>query len=124
MMIVKNYVAPSQIHGVGLFAGENIEKDQIIFVLTPGVDVVMTSEDIETFGGEFSRFMSVYSYKDIKSSEITISLDNARFMNHHNYPNTLWTYIFGWAARDIRKGEELTCDYNSFWEDPPVLDKK
>ena len=45
MMIVKNYVAPSQIHGVGLFAGENIEKDQIIFVLTPGVDVVMTFEE-------------------------------------------------------------------------------
>jgi SET domain-containing protein len=123
MMIVKNYVAPSKIHGVGLFAGENIEKDQIIFVLTPSVDLVMTPEDIETFGEEFSRFMSVYAYRDIKSGEITISLDNARFMNHQDYPNTLWTYIFGWSARDIRQGEEVTCDYNSFWDDPPALEK-
>jgi hypothetical protein len=72
MMIVKNYVAPSKIHGVGLFAGEDIEKDQIIYVLTPGVDLVMTPEAIKTFGGEFSRFMSIYAYKDIKSGEITI----------------------------------------------------
>jgi SET domain-containing protein len=108
MMIVKNYVAPSKIHGVGLFAGENVEKDQIIYVLTPGIDLVMTPDAIEKFGEEFSRFMGVYAYRDIKSGEITISLDNARFMNHHNHPNTLWTYIFGWAARDIgRRGIDL-----------------
>jgi hypothetical protein len=47
MMIVKNYVAPSKIHGVGLFAGENVEKDQIIYVLTPGIDLVMTPDAIE-----------------------------------------------------------------------------
>jgi uncharacterized protein len=77
MMIVKNYVAPSKIHGVGLFAGENVEKDQIIYVLTPGIDLVMTPDAIEKFGEEFSRFMGVYAYRDIKSGEITISLDNA-----------------------------------------------
>jgi hypothetical protein len=33
MMIVENYVAPSEIHGVGLFEGEDIEKDQIIYIL-------------------------------------------------------------------------------------------
>lgn len=54
MMIVKNYVAPSKIHGVGLFAGENIEKDQIIYVFTPSVDLVMTPEAIKKLGEEFA----------------------------------------------------------------------
>lgn len=121
MMTVKTYVAASKIHGVGLFADEDVEKDQIIFVLTPGIDLVMRDEEIHKFGSAFAQFMSIYSYKDSYSKEITVSLDNARFMNHDDVPNTLWTYSFGWAARNIRKGEELTCDYSTFWENPPAL---
>ena len=124
MMIVKNYVAASQIHGVGLFAGEDIEKDKIIFILTPGIDFVLQNGEIDRFGPEFSRFMSIYAYKDVQSKEITVSLDNARFMNHDTIPNTLWTYMFGWAARNISKGEEFTCDYWTFWESPSFLDVK
>ena len=89
MMIVKNYVAASEIHGVELFAGEDIEKDQIVFVLTPGIDLVIHPDQTKKFGVEFARFTETYAYEDIKTGEIIISLDNARFMNHHPTPNTL-----------------------------------
>ena len=64
--------------------------------------------------------MRVYAFAEINTKEIMISLDNSRFMNYHEFPNTLWTYFYGWAARDIRKGEELTCNYYSFWDNPPI----
>ena len=120
MMIVKNYVAASKIHGVGLFAGESIEKDQLIYILDSKVDLVMNAEQIGSLGEEFARFMNIYAFQEVNTGEIIISLDNSRFMNHCAFPNTLWTYFYGWAARDIRQGEELTCDYYTFWHEPPI----
>jgi SET domain-containing protein len=46
--------------------------------------------------------------------------DNARFMNHADEPNTTRVHIDGAiedddiATRDIRVGEEMTCDYRLF----------
>ena len=49
---------------------------------------------------------------------IVFEADDARYMNHADDPN------FGFlseneavALRDIAAGEELTCDYNAFFED-------
>lgn len=119
-MIVKNYVAASKVHGVGLFAGENIDKDEIIYVFHPEVDVVMKMERIESLGQEFARFMRMYAFCEANTREVIISIDNSKFMNHCESPNTMWTYTYGWAARNIREGEELTCDYYSFWHKPPL----
>lgn len=120
MMVIKNYVAPSEVHGVGLFAGENIQKDQIIYVFNPVVDVVMKADRIESLGTEFARFMRMYAYCELNTREVIISIDNSKFMNHCEFPNTMWTFIYGWAAKNIREGEELTCDYYSFWHEPPL----
>jgi SET domain-containing protein len=103
-----------------LFAGEDIEKDKIIYIFKPEVDLVMKAEQINSIGQEFTRFMRIYAFAEITTKEIMISLDNSRFMNHCEFPNTLWTYTYGWAARYIREGEELTCDYYSFWHEPPI----
>ena len=64
--------------------------------------------------------MRVYAFAEMNTKKIMISLDNSRFMNYQEFPNTLWMYFYGWAARDIRKGEELTCNYYSFWDNPPI----
>ena len=42
-------------------------------------------------------------------------VDNGRFMNHDEQPNTDFTNpTVGFATRDIAKGEELTCNYSEF----------
>jgi hypothetical protein len=80
----------------------------------------MTPDAIERFGEEFSRFMGVYAYRDIQSGETTISLDNARFMNHHNHPVDIY-FRMGGARYRRRRGIDLRLD--SYWEDPLVLHK-
>ena len=119
MMLVKNYVAPSGIQGVGVFAGERIAKGTRIYEFVEGVDIVMTREQAAAYGAEFARFMRIFAYVDPTDRTMVISHDNSRFMNHANQPNTDWDEHFGWATRDIEKGEEITCDYYTFWFEPP-----
>jgi SET domain-containing protein len=122
MMLVKNYVAPSGIQGVGVFAGERIAKGTRIYEFVEGVDIVMTPEQAAAYGAEFARFMCVFAYVDPADKTMVISVDNSRFMNHADAPNTDWDEYFGWATRDIEKGEEITCDYYNFWFEPPFAD--
>ncbi|MFO1154831.1 MAG: SET domain-containing protein [Rhodospirillales bacterium] len=122
MMLVKNYVAPSAIQGVGVFAGERIPKGTRIYEFVEGVDIVMTREQTAAYGPEFARFMHIFAYVDPGDRTMVISVDNSRFMNHADQPNTDWDQIFGWATQDIEIGEEITCDYYSFWFEPPFAD--
>ncbi|MBL8667602.1 MAG: SET domain-containing protein [Rhodospirillales bacterium] len=119
MMIVKNYVAPSDIHGVGVFAGEDIKQGTRIYEFIEAVDIVMTQEQAASYGAEFARFMRIFAYVEPSDRTMVISVDNSRFMNHAEQPNTGWNERYGWATRDIRKGEEITCDYYTFWYKPP-----
>ena len=122
MMIVRNYVAPSDIHGVGVFAGEDIKKGTCIYKFVDGVDIVMTREQTFAYSDEFARFMKIFAYVDPADRSMVISVDNSRFMNHAEHPNTVWDEQFGWATRDIQSGEEITCDYYTFWFEPPFAD--
>ncbi len=119
MMIVKNYVAPSAIHGVGVFAGEDIKQGTRIYEFIEAVDIVMTQQQAASYGDEFARFMRIFAYVEPSDRTMVISVDNSRFMNHAPEPNTGWDDRFGWATRDILKGEEITCDYYTFWYRPP-----
>ncbi len=122
MMLVKNYVAPSGIQGVGVFAGERIPKGTRIYEFIEGVDIVMTRQQAAAYGAEFARFMRIFAYVDPLDRTMVISVDNSRFMNHADQPNTDWDEHFGWATHDIDKGEEITCDYFAFWFEPPFAD--
>lgn len=124
MMIVKNYVAPSTIHGVGLFAGERIAENQRIYVFAQEVDVAMTRQEIALLGDEFLRFMVICAYEDLEDHRLVISIDNSRFMNHSDRPNTRWDAHTGWATQTIEVGEELTCDYHTFWYRAPFADPR
>ena len=122
MMTVKNYVAPSDIQGVGVFAGEDIARGTRIYEFVEGIDIVMTRDEAASYGPEFARFMRIFAYVEPADKTMVISVDNSRFMNHAEDPNTVWDENFGWATRDIHCGEEITCDYFTFWFEPPFAD--
>src|SRR5512134_1896978 len=121
MMIVKNYVAPSKIHGVGLFAGEAIPKGTCIYQFVPGIDLAMTAEQAARHVPEFKRFMTIFACVEPADGKLVISVDNSRLMNHDDQPNTRWDRTFGWASRDIAIHQETTCNYFSFWLGPKFV---
>ncbi|HET8729290.1 MAG TPA: SET domain-containing protein-lysine N-methyltransferase [Alphaproteobacteria bacterium] len=112
MLLVKTYVAPSPIHGLGLFAAESIPKDTRIWEFHPAFDRFIAPEEFESLPPPAQAFLQVYAYPWPKGGDILLfSADNGRFSNHSDDANTVEREPYAYAARDIRAGEEITSDY-------------
>jgi hypothetical protein len=111
MLRVKAYIAPSGIHGIGLFAGEPIKKGSVVWGFDPPVDQRFSPQDVKVMSLEMKTFLSRYAYSD--RGTLVLCGDHARFMNHSpeptcgNDPSRQYTL----ALRDIAQGEELTDNY-------------
>ena len=116
MLLIPNYVGPSAIEGVGVFAAAPIAKGTVIWSLDERFDQVLSAADIAELGEEQRNFVERYGYPHTLRPELTIvELDNGRFMNHADQPNTRFDDPdAGFALRDIAAGEELTCNYAEF----------
>ena len=116
MMLVPTYVAPSQIEGVGVFAAEPIAAGTLIWRLDPALDRLIHGRDIATLPPLFQKFVERYGYPYPHDPQVLIvELDNGRFMNHADAPNTCFSDPdVGFTLRDIEAGEELTCNYAEF----------
>ncbi len=116
MLTVKTYVTTSKLHGNGVYADENIPKGKIIWEYFPLIDITYTESEWESLkksvAPESFKNLQNYSYKENK--EYIICMDNAQFMNHDekNF-NVIDTEDLKsmYASRDIKKGEELLCNY-------------
>lgn len=120
MLLVKTKVGPSPIAGIGLFADEDIAAGTVTWRFMPDFDRTFARDDVEKLPeGVREQFLS-YAYLHQPTGLLVYCLDNARFMNHADNPNTQGVHDGGELAghdvamRDIKQGEELTCDYRSF----------
>lgn len=116
MMIVANYVGPSAIEGVGIFASAPIRAGDPVWVLEEKFDLLLPASEVAALPGTQRQFVERYGYPHMtRPGIIVLELDNGRFMNHSDTPNTDFrSPEIGWATRDIAEGEELTCDYAEF----------
>jgi len=123
MLFVKTKVAPSGIHGLGIFAEEFIAKGTVIWKFTPGFDLKFTREQILNFPELLQIYIYKYSWKSSKSKLYCFSSDNGKYFNHSDNSNTISEYRDGeeevvtTAIADIQIGEEITDNYSSFEAD-------
>ena len=125
MMLVRAHVAPSVIHGMGLFAVEFIPRGTPIWRFEPGFDRKFKPEQFSALPPEAQAHLRWFAYLDQESGSWVLSGDHACFMNHSPQPNTgapagAAVSVTTVALRDIGAGEELTCDYLAFDEDAKV----
>jgi SET domain-containing protein len=122
MLYVETYLAPSPIHGIGLFAATRVEQGTTIWEFVPGFDQELSEEDIARLSGACRERILNYAYYNARKLRHILCADDARFMNHSEDPNTV---SLGFdaegdgegrtiAARDIMPHEEITEDYRSF----------
>ena len=118
MLLVSTYVAASEIEGVGVFAAMPIRKGALIWQLNPDFDQLIPAEDYDSLPETMKELFDRYAYPSPdRPGYLVYEVDNGRFMNHSDTPNTDFSeYGGGWATRDIAAGEELTCNYNEFYE--------
>ena len=113
-------LAPSNIHGIGLFAIRNIPFVQKLFeqILDDDDYIFLKKEDLELFDKEVQNMVKslyILEEKGVWVQRTGLNhLDYSYYINHSDEPNL--TYIqnknYYLPKRDIKKGEELTYDYN------------
>jgi hypothetical protein len=116
MLTVSSYLAPSAIDGLGVFAGEYIERGRLMWSLNPKFDIFIHPSEVEAYPPYLQDFIARYTYPHLEMPGVRVlDGDHARFMNHTLAANTDFR-IFdkGYALFDIAPGEEITCNYHEF----------
>jgi len=115
MLLIQTYTSASTIHGVGLFAAEQVQKGQMIWRFEPDFDRLIPDALLATLPGPARAFIDRYGFLSPQfPGGWVVSLDNSRFINHSPTPNTDNRKAETLAASDIAPGEEITCDYGEF----------
>lgn len=114
MLVVKTKLRKSKIHGLGLFADQNIKKGAVVWKFNPVIDKEVTRKQLKSLPSIAKKYMLKYSYLD-DNGKFVLCGDDGRFVNHSSHPNcddeTGEETI---ARRNIKKGEEITSNYYSF----------
>jgi SET domain-containing protein len=104
---------------LGCFTNEDIKKGQVVWELDHKLDLRLLFSELQHLPEPVQEYLHVYGYAEMFEGEKTIVLcgDHSKHMNHAANPNLLG--IGGKlnsdvAKRDIKAGEELTCDYYEF----------
>lgn len=117
MLRVKTRLDFSDVHGLGVFAVEPIEKGQVVIRHHEDFDLVFTDDDIAKLPNPMREAIEYYGFRYEKEKLFVYNIDNERFLNHSDTPNVRSGRRIMLAARDIAVGEELTVDYRTFCDD-------
>ena len=90
MLMVATTIAPSGLNGLGLFADQDIPDGAVVWQFTPGVDVILTDDQIRILVEPARHSVLHYAYRTISSGEYVLCSDDARFWNHSNNANTAY----------------------------------
>ncbi len=114
MLMVSTYLAPSAIEGLGVFAGEFIERGRLVWSLNPLFDISIRESEIEGLPQHMQDFIKRYTWTYLKMPGVVfLEGDYGKFMNHSLTPNTDFrVFDKGYALTDIAQGEEITCNYH------------
>ena len=120
MLLVKTYLGLSNIHRIGIFAGENIRKGTVIWRYEDGYDLKIPLVKFNTLPQPAKAQILHYGY--LHEGFYVLCSDDSRYFNHSANPNTEEQESpegegITVALVDIEKGDELTCNYRDFDED-------
>ena len=124
MILIHTRVAPSTIHGMGLFTIGPVAKGTPIWRFEPGFDHDFSPEQfaaLPLLAREHTRWFCFVSKVD---GHVILSGDHACFINHSPTNNTgappnPQSPVTTVALRDLAAGEEITCDYFAFDAEAP-----
>jgi uncharacterized protein len=114
MLLISTYLAPSRVHGTGVFARRAIKKGTVVWRLDTRCDRIISEAEYESLPAKVKR--DVFEHHATGYAGLLIVYgDHARFFNHSRRPNLKSRNPISdmVAARPIGAGEELFVDYFS-----------
>ncbi len=120
-------VKQSPIHGFGVYAKADIPKgtawwngevDNNVLLFNKNQYLNFQRSADNQLKVDFWKMLSTYSYYSTKLDSLIICLDNARYVNHSELPNSGpapdQNPLISIALRDILQGEEILEDYDLY----------
>lgn len=114
MLLVKTYIGPSKIHGIGLFAAENIRKGTVVWEFNQNTTQIFWKKQFLSIcnGMSLPAILEFIDHSYIKDGNIYYLNDRTKFINHSTTPNIAFkTSKTEFAIRDINAGDEITENY-------------
>jgi uncharacterized protein len=115
---IKYKLKSSDLHGIGLFADEDLKKGQLIYTASPLLDLNITQAQFDSLDEKEKQEMRWWGFFDKINQVWHADFDVTRFVNHSEKPTLTQdpkhndAYLI--AARDVIAGEELTQNYLEF----------
>ena len=108
----------SDLHGVGLFADQDIPAGTVIYTASPLLDLNINNDTYEALSDLEKKEVRWWGFWDETNNVWHVDFDVSKFINHSPDATTTQDPQFKdahlIAARDIKKGEELTQNYLEF----------
>lgn len=123
MFHVKIKLGISKINGIGLFADQDINKNELVYSFNDKLDLILSEEDFLKLSLDERNTISNYGYLDKNAKLWHLAFDDIRFCNHSLDGNINLTDSQLLANRLIKKGEEITQNYEEFEVLRPELKK-
>jgi len=117
MIHIKYKLDRSSIHGIGVFANQDIKKGDVIFTASP-LDVNITQDKFDQLEEAEKQEVRYWGFWVESKKMWHVDFDHIHFINHSFSANTTQDFshpeAYLIASRDIKKGEELTQNYLEF----------
>lgn len=115
MLKIKSYLAQSKVHGIGLFAGEDVKEGSVVWEFNPFIDQVFSARKFRDICQTVNHFglQHLYASSYKRNNKYFYITDNARFINHSDSGyNIMFVNDFTEVAcRHIQRGEEILENY-------------
>lgn len=120
MLLIDTFVAPSAVHGLGVFCVTDVAAGTVVWDFDPRIDHCLTEHDVAALPGPARTYLARFGYRDRRTGLWVLCGDDARFTNHALIPTLLDVpndrFGLDVAAYDLPAGTELTNDYRA-WDD-------
>lgn len=118
MMHIKYKLKESPIHGIGLFADEDLSEGQLIATASPKLDVNITQEEFDSLDERERQEVEYWGFWDKMNNVWHVDFDNTKFINHSEKPTVTQDIekkeMYLVTTRKVDRGEELTQNYLEF----------
>jgi hypothetical protein len=111
LLLIEHYVAPSSIHGLGVFAVSFVPKGTKVWVFHPAIDRIVALHELSGLPGHVLERLESHSEYLLTCNSLRIAADGDYYMNHSDEPNLSNHGEEMFALRDLHAGDELLCDY-------------